>query len=335
MLQEPLFAPWGIRLCSLEVPGQIIMLLQRVAESPQQAWSVARQEPREDYFNMELSRARQLMQLAGTVLSNSYVGSFGAKNINTNALKGCCVPFLNCYACPSALFSCPIGTLQHFSTIRTIPYYLIGFIVLVGLTVGRLACGWLCPFGFLQDLMYKIRSRKYKIPDYFKYLKYVVLLLLVIILPYITGETVFSMICPAGTLTAGIPWSLWDPVNPQTGQHVFSAGHGVMFFVSLMILIAFLVLFVLTKRPFCRTTCPMGAILSFFNRYSMIHLEVGKGCDGCNICQDICPVDLYVPLESNSGECIRCLECTKCSHIRIVTPFSSQKELNAKEWVIK
>ena len=264
--QESLFVPWGIRSCSLEVPGQIILRLQQVAEFPQQAWPAASQEPREDYFNMELSRARQLMQLAGTVLSNSYVGSFGAKSINTNVLKGGCVPFLNCYACPSALFSCPIGTLQHFSTIRAIPYYLIGFLVLVGLTVGRLACGWLCPFGFLQDLMYKISSPKYKIPDYFKYFKYAVLLLLVIVLPYITGETVFSMICPAGTLTAGIPWALWNPVDAQTGQHVFSTGQGVMFFVSLMILIAFLVWFVLTKRPFCRTTCPMGAILSFFNQ---------------------------------------------------------------------
>ena len=284
---------------------------------------------------MDLSLSRKLIQLAGTVLSNSYFGTIVTKSINTNVLKGGCVPFLNCYACPSALFSCPIGSLQHFSTIRAIPYYLIGFLVLLGLTVGRMACGWLCPFGFLQDLMYKIKSPKLIIPNYLKYIKYAVLLLLVIILPYLTGETTFSMICPAGTLTAGIPWSLWNPVNPETGQHVFFTGHGVMFFVSLFILIAFLVLFVLTKRPFCRTACPMGAILAFFNNYSMIRLEVGKGCDGCNICRDICPVDLHVPLESNSGECIRCLECTKCSHIKVVTPFSSQKEVHIKEWMTK
>ncbi len=274
---------------------------------------------------MELTRIRQLMQLASTLLSNSYIGTLSTKNISTDPLKGICVPFLNCYACPSALFSCPIGTLQHFAAIRAIPYYLIGFIGVVGLAVGRMACGWLCPFGFLQDLLHKIRSPKIQIPYYFRYFKYLVLLVLVIILPYITGEMTFSMICPAGTLTAGIPWAVWNPVNPQTGQHFFSSGQGVLFFISLFILIVFLLLFVITKRPFCRVVCPMGAILAFFNRYSMIRLKVSNKCDGCNICQDICPVDLNVSLDSNSAECIRCLECTRCDHVKICTPFSLQK----------
>ncbi|MBF0469275.1 MAG: 4Fe-4S binding protein, partial [Desulfamplus sp.] len=113
---------------------------------------------------MILSRTRQLMQFASTFLSNSYMGVLGTKNISTGPLKGVCVPFLNCYACPTAVFSCPIGALQHFMTIRVIPYYLIGFFVVTGITVGRMACGWLCPFGFLQDIMYKIPSRKMKIP---------------------------------------------------------------------------------------------------------------------------------------------------------------------------
>ncbi|MBF0413932.1 MAG: 4Fe-4S binding protein [Desulfamplus sp.] len=270
---------------------------------------------------MILSKTRQLMQLASTVLSNSYVSVLGTKNISTSPLKGVCVPFLNCYACPSAIFSCPIGTLQHFMTIRVIPYYLIGFIALVGLSVGRMACGWLCPFGFIQDIIYKIPSPKLKIPRYFKYFKYAVLLLLVIILPYLTAETVFSKVCPAGTLTAGIPWALWNPINPQTGQHVFPTGIGIMFFVSLTIMIVFLIFFVLTKRPFCRVACPMGAILALFNKYSMVRLEVSNGCDGCNICQDICPVDINVSIDGNSGECIRCLECTRCNHVKVCTPF--------------
>jgi ferredoxin-type protein NapH len=275
---------------------------------------------------MMLSRTRQLMQLASTILSNGYVGVLGTKNISTGPLKGICVPFLNCYACPSAVFSCPIGTLQHFMTIRVIPYYMISFIALVGLTIGRMGCGWLCPFGFIQDLMYKIPSPKLKIPTYFKYFKYVVLVLLVIILPYLTAETVFSKICPAGSLTAGIPWVLWDPINLQTGERVLTSGIGITFFVSLTILALFLIFFVLTKRPFCRVACPMGALLAFFNKYSMVRLEVSKDCDGCNICQDLCPVDINVSIDGNSGECIRCLECTKCNHVSVRTPFLSTKK---------
>ncbi|SLM32735.1 Putative 4Fe-4S ferredoxin (NapH-type), iron-sulfur binding membrane protein. Homology with gene DMR_41050 of RS-1. Named HMP4 in GenBank [Desulfamplus magnetovallimortis] len=272
---------------------------------------------------MELTRIRQLMQLAGTVLSNSYIGTIFTKNISTGPLKGVCVPFLNCYACPSAVFSCPIGTLQHFAAIRAIPYYLIGFIAVVGLTVGRMACGWLCPFGFLQDMMHKIPSPKMEIPGTLRYVKYLVLLLLVIVLPYLTAEMTFSILCPAGTLTAGLPWAIWNPVNPQTGLPFFPDGQGAIFFISLFILIVFLVFFILTKRPFCRIACPMGALLAFFNKYSMVQLKVSSKCDGCNICRDLCPVDINISMEEDSGECIRCLECTRCAHVKLSTPFSS------------
>jgi len=275
---------------------------------------------------MTLSKFRQLLQLLSTVLVNSYIGTFYVKAININPLKGICVPFLNCYACPTALFSCPIGTLQHFMAIRAIPVYLLGFIAMIGITTGRMACGWLCPFGFLQDLMYKIKSPKFKIPVIYSYLKYAVLVFLVLIIPYQTGELWFSKLCPAGTLTAGIPWALWNPTNPTTGRPVLPDGPGLIFYLSLIILFGFLIWFVVSKRPFCRTACPMGALLSLFNRYSMVRLEVAPQCDGCNTCQANCPVDLDVYVDANSMECIRCLECTKCDHVRLITPFAEARE---------
>lgn len=269
---------------------------------------------------MNLSAFRKLAQLSSTLLANSYIGSFYVKAINTNPLKGACVPFLNCYACPSAVFSCPIGTLQHFMTIRTVPVYLLGFIVMIGITIGRMACGWACPFGFLQDLMYKIKSPKVKIPAIYSYLKYAVLILLVLVIPYQTGEPWFSKLCPAGTLMAGIPWALWNPTNPVTGRPVLPDGPGLIFYLSLIILFGFFAWFVVSKRPFCRVFCPMGALLSLFNRYSMVRLEVSRQCDGCLTCQANCPVDLDVSVDANSRECIRCLECTKCGHVKLVTP---------------
>ena len=225
------------------------------------------------------------------------------------------------------MFSCPIGTLQHFMAIHTFPYYLVAFIALVGLSVGRMACGWICPFGFLQDLMYRIRSPKFKIPFMLRYMKYLILFLLVIILPYTTGEMWFSKLCPAGTLTAGIPWALWDPVNPSTGVSILPNGPGVIFYMSLIILTGFMVWFVLSKRPFCRVVCPMGALFSLFNRFSAIRLEASPECDGCNTCQGVCPMDLNIYLDLNSTECIRCLECTRCGHVRLVTPFTLKEEV--------
>ncbi len=276
---------------------------------------------------MTLTTLRQLSQLSGTVLSNSYIGTLFTRSVNTNALKGICVPFLNCYSCPSALFSCPVGTLQHFMAIRAIPYYLLAFLALIGLTIGRMACGWVCPFGFLQDLMYRIKSMKITLPFYLKYVKYAVLLLLVIVLPYNTGEMYFSKLCPMGTLTAGIPWALWNPSYSDTGRLVLPNGPGLLFYLSLLILAGFMVWFVFSKRPFCRAVCPVGAIFSVFNRYSMIRLSVGRNCDGCDICQVNCPVDLNVSMDFDSGECIRCLECTRCGHVRVTAPFLSPKEV--------
>lgn len=276
---------------------------------------------------MNLSILRRLTQLASTVFSNSFFASWVTRSVNTNSLKGTCVPFLNCYACPSALFSCPIGTLEHFFAMRRIPFYALGWIGLVGAVVGRMPCGWLCPFGFLQDLMHRIRSPKWPLPHLLTYTKYLVLLVLVIMIPFKTGELWFSKLCPAGTLTAAIPWLLWNPVSPATGQPVLPTPPGLVFYVSLIILLCFLIAFVVIKRPFCRVACPMGALLSLFNRFSMIRLEVVPQCDGCNTCEVNCPMDLNVFEDIDSLDCIRCLECTRCGYVRVVTPFALPEKI--------
>ncbi len=270
---------------------------------------------------MQLSRFRTLIQLASSVLTNGYVGVFATRAVNANPLKGVCVPYLNCYACPSALFSCPIGTLQHFMAIRSVPFLLLGFLGVIGTAIGRMPCGWACPFGFIQDLMHKIPSPKFRVPHFLRPFKYGFLAVFVLILPYLTGDTWFSKICPAGTLTAAIPWMLWNPANPATGQNVLPAMPGLQFVAVLVSLLLFLVWFVLSKRPFCQTVCPMGAILSVFNKFSLVRLEVNEDCDACNACQVNCPMDLDVPLEINSLECIRCLECTRCGYVKVAKPW--------------
>lgn len=265
------------------------------------------------------------MQLASSILSNSYVGAFITKTVNNNPLKGVCVPYLNCYACPTALFSCPIGTLQHFMTLRAAPFLLLGFLGLVGLSIGRMACGWVCPFGFLQELLHKAPTRKWRVPPYFKYFKYGVLVFVAMLLPYLTGETWFSKLCPAGTLTAGIPWIFWNPANPTTGLPVLPTAPGVQYVIAVLILVGFLIWFVFSRRPFCKAVCPLGAIFALFNGASLVKLEVAENCDGCHVCNTSCPMDLVVPLEINSGECIRCLECTRCGHVKVTTAFGRMR----------
>jgi polyferredoxin len=250
-------------------------------------------------FNLLSPIYRRRYQLFSLVLANSYFPVF---------LKFFPCPIFNCYACPLAVFACPIGTLQHFVIIGSIPFFTLGILGFVGAAVGRWTCGWLCPFGFLQDMLAKIPLPKLYIPGKFSYFRYAVLLMLVFILPFWLKEAWFSKLCPQGTLEAAIPVVL------LMGR--FRENIGWLFYTKIIILIVFLVLMVITRRPFCRTTCPLGTILSFFNKVSLYKLHVDRNlCNECGECEKVCPVEIKIHKNPDSSQCIRCLLCVKCPHI--------------------
>jgi len=255
--------------------------------------------------------------------ANSYAKVWSTKEIYGGALRQGCVPFLNCHACPMAVSSCPIGILQFHAAIKSWPYMLAGVLGTIGVLVGRAACGWLCPFGWLQDIMYKIKTRKFTIPRSFRYLKYVSLVVLAIALPYFTEGHWFSKLCPWGTIIAGIPWGVWQPINPVYLEPVIPPGSfGFMYWLKIGVLAVFLVLFVFTKRPFCRTFCPLGAIYSLFNRISLLQMKVDQEkCVDCGHCKTVCPVDIQINREPMSAECLRCTECTVCKNVRLTWGF--------------
>ena len=130
-----------------------------------------------------------LVQLAFTALTNGYAAGFAKGSIYKGPGKFICLPGLNCYSCPGALGSCPIGSLQAVIGSRSyrFSFYIAGFLLLFGALFGRLVCGWLCPFGLVQDLLYKIpfvkKLRRLPGDRWLKYLKYVILAGFVIVLP--------------------------------------------------------------------------------------------------------------------------------------------------------
>lgn len=261
---------------------------------------------------------RRVSQIGvGAFLFNSYFAVFSTKTLYGGPLRGVCVPGLNCHSCPTALMGCPIGIAQHFAATHTFPWFLIGFLGIIGMISGRFTCGWLCPWGLVQDLLYRFKKWTVRIPQFMNYLKYSILVIVVIIIPYITYEHWFSKLCPCGALIAAIPWALWNPVDPILNEPYIAPGMiGAMFWLKMWILGVFLVLFLFIKRPFCRTICPLGATYALFNRISLVSVQVGEGCVDCGQCRAVCPVDLDVRREANSEACIKCLECTQCQHIR-------------------
>ncbi len=267
---------------------------------------------------MKILRKRKWFQSLSALLFNLNIPLFAKGAIHKGQTKGICVPILNCYSCPAALGACPIGALQNsLANLRfnlslglyQLGLYVIGSISVVGSLIGRLPCGWLCPFGLIQELLYKIPSPKFKIPGYVKYFRYAVLIIFVILMPLLLvdslglGQTWFcKLICPAGTLEAGIPLLA---ANPALRSQV-----GILFAWKFFVLTAFLIWMVLSLRPFCRTICPLGTILGFFNKASLFQMHVDDDkCTQCGLCSQICPVGLEPNETPNSPECIRCLKC--------------------------
>ncbi len=251
---------------------------------------------------------RRIIQLLSLVLSNSFFAALWKRTIYQGSMKSICVPILNCYACPLARTSCPIGILQHFIVTKSFPFYVIGVFGTVGIFLGRWTCGWLCPFGFLQDLLHKIKSKKLRMKRQITISKYIVLVVLVIVIPFITLESWFCKLCPQGTLEGGIPIALGFLGEELKSQTLSSP----LFYLKAGILIAIVVSSIFIKRFFCRIICPMGAILGLFNRISLLNLKINElTCDGCGRCRKICPVDINIYEDPNSPECIRCMECVK------------------------
>lgn len=257
---------------------------------------------------------RTFIQLLSAAFFNGYAAGFFKGSIFQGKAKILCVPVLNCYSCPGALGSCPIGSLQAVISSRKyrFSFYVLGLIMLFGLVLGRLVCGFLCPFGLVQDLLHKIPVKKIKVNEkadkVLRYLKYVVLAVLVILLPILIrddfnmGETWFCrLVCPAGTM-AGIPLILANPVLKSI--------IGFLFSWKMCLLLIVLISSTLIHRPFCRYLCPLGAIYGLFSRFSLYQMQLDKEkCIGCGKCEQSCPMQVKCTKDINTAECIRCGKC--------------------------
>jgi ferredoxin-type protein NapH len=277
-------------------------------------------------------RARRIAQVAGLVALNPYFQYFSTRVIYQGSAKYVCAPGLNCYACPMAAFSCPIGSLQQAFTLFSLKVrefkaalgvllYVIGSVGLLGAVLGRFPCGWICPFGFLQDLLYKIPAPRLRLPRRINLGGYFFLVVMVVVVPFLTARSWFSRICPAGALEGGVFLKAAPPATPLPPS-------GWFFWLKMGILLFFLIWMVLSKRPFCRAVCPLGAMLGLFNRVSLYRMAVDDGkCTTCVRCREVCPVDIDISDDPNSPSCIRCLECKKaCQEGAITSGFSRPGE---------
>ena len=272
---------------------------------------------RKPTFSQRFSRVRGWIQAGATLLTNIHLPNFFRGGIYQGKGKSVCVPGLNCYSCPAASGACPIGSFQAVvgSSKFGFSYYITGFLILLGVLLGRFICGFLCPFGWLQELLHKIPSKKLSTKKLkpLTYLKYIILLLAVVLLPALAvndvgmGDPFFcKYICPQGVLEGAIPLSL---VNEG-----IRAALGTLFVQKLFILLAVVALSILFYRPFCKWICPLGAFYALLNKISLLEIKMDEQkCVSCGKCAASCKMDVDVRKTPNHAECIRCGKCiTAC-----------------------
>ena len=257
---------------------------------------------------------RKLIQLYSALLHNAHIKGFISGKLFDGPLKNICGPGLNCYSCPGAITACPLGSIQNAlaeSKTKT-PTYVFGIILLYCIILGRTICGYLCPAGLLQELLYKIKTPKLKksqVTRILSYTKYVILFILVIGVPLMYALQENNMpvpgfckyICPIGTFEGGV--FLLIPSSNSDYYGMLGALFSWKFLVMLIIILAAIFIY----RVFCRFLCPLGALYGLFNKLSIIGIKVDKEkCSDCHACINVCKMDVK---EVGDHECINCGEC--------------------------
>ena len=134
-------------------------------------------------------------------------------------LHNICGPVFHCYACPLATFACPIGVIAQFGAVHLFPFMAVGLLITLGALFGSVICGWVCPFGLLQDLAAKVPVKKFKLPKWSGHFRYVVLVVAVLAVPYFFGEghwLFICRVCPAGALEKAVPDMISQTIRGQT-----------------------------------------------------------------------------------------------------------------------
>lgn len=186
-------------------------------------------------------------------------------------------------------FLCPTTAVQNVF-LKGVSGYLILFLlpVLAALLVGRLFCGYVCPFGALQELVH-VRRWAWKVPDRvwraLNLLRYALLLYLVV--RVLLAHTV-----------------ILQDFSPFKPLFTFGGTPAAIAFTAVFALLS-----VFTLRPFCRTLCPYGALLSLVSRVSLFRLKAEEACSACGLCTRACPLGAMDKGVGDAGDCLLCGAC--------------------------
>jgi polyferredoxin len=228
--------------------------------------------------------------------------------------------FLPTYACPYVgqtrggvcflfrlQFILAVGTWEAF---KALGEHLLYFSLLV-IIIGRAWCGWICPFGFLQDVLDLIRANLRCVKWIFFFIALLIPLWVAypLFAPSVAGDLrqPFCSLCPGKYL---LPLIVGDPsrvaVDFRSATTITMTILGLTF--STLVIIG-----ALLKRRFWCPYCPMGLLLSWYKKISFIKLKKDcQKCTMCEVCYNVCPVEIQQVFKERENEDVTFTDCTLC-----------------------
>jgi len=297
-------------------------------------------------FRIEM--ARKITQVCCFLLFNAVVFGLGPWPI--------LLPVLGCCGTPLKTVGEAFAVLQFTLYELSLAALLaLASIFLIGVFSGRVLCGWICPFGFAQDLLGYIKRRHAQVSlDTHKWLirfKYVVLAFALFVsgtlaasLAMGTGtgyrealgdfaKAPFNVLSPADTLFAILPRIVFEIRYAILSWKTYEAAVAgvlavpILLWVRLAIMMLIIALVIYIPRGWCRYLCPQGALSALISRFSFLGLKrdpVKCTKDGCRDCVEACPMMVRIldlPWEKfTDPECIYCLKCVDACSMKAIKP---------------
>ncbi len=269
------------------------------------------------------------------------------------------IPALVSINSPTSMFYNVLDVAQLSLSEPVVPWLALGILFLIGAVLGRAFCGWVCPIGFLQDLITMVKGDLNMIAprthNQLRRIKYVLLAATF----FVSGTLALSLYLGAGAqyrsalgIFAQGPFVQFSPDSIIFGtvpSLVLRARDGFAAFVasppninqiwsailSVPSLLAFKILIIVgfvyaayrVPRFWCRYLCPTGATLGVFQKYSFLGIKRDPvKCSKCPHCEVACPMQIKIldlPWEKfNDSECILCMECVdSCPHSSLSPKF--------------
>ncbi len=299
-------------------------------------------------FRIEL--ARKLVQLFSFILFNAAILGLSSVPI--------VLPILISMGSPHKIVGEALGTIQWMLYTVIFPWIPIASIFLFAILIGRVPCGWVCPFGFIQDLLGYVRKKQRVVSPRthgkMTFVKYFILLLVLFISGVLAvsvntmagqsyrsalgvfAEAPFNALSPSDTLFAVIPrialviryeMSFFIYGYSGYGESLLGFLLSPLFLARILLMLVVLILVAYIPRSWCRYFCPQGAFSALFSRFSFLGLRrdpVKCTRVGCRVCVDVCPMQIRIldlPWEKfTDPECIYCLRCVGACQTKAIKP---------------